>query len=214
MIISHKHKFIFFAVPKTATHTIRQALAPHLGSDDWEQQNLFEIKRLPIPELAEIKHGHISVQQLKTHLSRDTWESYYKFGFVRNPFDRYVSTCFFLLRDDPNFEREAIQFMKQALNDPRFHRKILVRPQSQLLTDGKLNLGLDFVGRFETLQQSYDEICKHIGISSTDLSEKNISRHEAYNMYYDSELSELVATFYKDDLKLFDYDDESLPLMK
>ena len=29
MIISHRHKFIFFAVPKTATHTIREALRHH-----------------------------------------------------------------------------------------------------------------------------------------------------------------------------------------
>ena len=33
MIISHKHRFIFVAVPKTATHAVRKALRPHLGRD-------------------------------------------------------------------------------------------------------------------------------------------------------------------------------------
>ena len=111
LIISHKHKFIFFAVPKTATHTIRQALTPHMGEEDWEQQVLFgQDRALPIPEIAALNHGHISVTQIQPHLSDEVWGSYFKFGFVRNPFDRYVSTCFFLHRDTPNFARSAIPF--------------------------------------------------------------------------------------------------------
>jgi hypothetical protein len=52
VIISHRHKFIFFAVPKTATHATREALRQHLGPDDWEQQVLFGKQALPMPEIA------------------------------------------------------------------------------------------------------------------------------------------------------------------
>ena len=34
MIISHQHRFIFAAVPKTGTHSVRQALREHLSADD------------------------------------------------------------------------------------------------------------------------------------------------------------------------------------
>jgi hypothetical protein len=48
MIISHKHKFIFFAIPRTGTHAIRFALRPFLGEEDWEQVGLFKNSLIPI----------------------------------------------------------------------------------------------------------------------------------------------------------------------
>ena len=42
MIVSHRHRSIFFALPHTGTHAIRAALRPFLGSDDWEQEGLME----------------------------------------------------------------------------------------------------------------------------------------------------------------------------
>ena len=65
MIISLKHRFIFVAIPKTGTHSIRQALRVHLGDEDMEQVGLFVQKKLPIPELAQFKHGHLTLQQLR-----------------------------------------------------------------------------------------------------------------------------------------------------
>jgi len=213
LIISHTHKFIFFAVPKTATHAIRQSLRQHLDQDDWEQQTLFGEQYLPIPELAALKHGHISVRQVRPHLSSEDWKSYFKFGFVRNPFDRFVSTCFFLNRENADFEKSAITFMKNALNVERFRQRMLVRPQSQQLIDDGGNVALDFVGRYESLQQSYDEICTRIGVPAMELGRKNPSRHDAYTEYYDDELRDRVAEYYKDDLRVFSYDFESGALM-
>ena len=206
MIVSHKHQFIFFAVPKTATHAIRQALREHIGPDDWEQQVLFGKQFLPIPEIARIQHGHISVRQVRPHLDPDVWQTYFKFGFVRNPFDRYVSTCFFLNRGKPEFATSARAFMKQALAVPRFRQRVLVKPQNLQLIDQDGAIALDVVGRYETLQQSYDEICERIGIPSTALERKNPSQHAAFTDYYDDEMRRIVADFYEEDLRLFGYD--------
>jgi len=63
MIISHKHSFIFAAVPKTGTHSVREALRQHMGPDDLEQARLFVEKQFPFPELAKVGHGHISLDQ-------------------------------------------------------------------------------------------------------------------------------------------------------
>ena len=206
MIVSHKHRFIFFAVPKTATHAIRQALRQHAGSDDWEQQVLFGKQYLPIPEIAKIQHGHISVRQILPHLDVEIWQSYFKFGFVRNPFDRYVSTCFFLNRNTPDFAESADAFMKRALSTPRFRNRILVKPQSLQLSDENGTIALDYVGRYESLQQSYDDICERIGIPSTNLERKNPSKHKPFIDYYDDELRRIVSDFYQDDLQTFGYE--------
>lgn len=205
MIVSHKHRFIFFAVPKTATHAIRQALQQHMGPEDWEQQTLFGRQSLPIPEIANIRHGHVSARQIEPHLSTEVWKTYFKFGFVRNPFDRFVSTCFFLNRHDANFSNSAVQFMKHCLTVERFRQRVLVKPQSEILTNASGEIAVDFVGRYENLQHSYDEICERIRIPTTDLTRRNPSEHATYAEYYDDELREVVATFYNDDLRIFSY---------
>lgn len=207
MIISHRHKFIYFAVPKTATHTIREALRPHLGPDDWEQQVLFGAQSLPIPDIAALKHGHITATEIQPHLDSAVWQDYFKFGFVRNPYDRFISVCFFLNRGHPDFAATAMEFMKDRLPRKRFQQRVLVRPQHvQLCADGG-EIALDVVGRYESLQQSYDSICERIGIPSTALGRKNSSEHSRYVDYYqDEELRQRVAEFYAEDLRLFSYD--------
>jgi len=206
VIVSHKHRFIFFAVPKTATHTIRQALRAHMGPDDWEQQMLFGKQSLPIPELARIQHGHISVRQIRPHLEAGIWDTYFKFGFVRNPYDRFVSTCFFLYRDNPGFARSATQSMKDALTRPRFRERVLVTPQVLQLTGEDGSVQLDYVGHYENLQHSYDEICSRLKLPTTTLSRNNASRHGQSVDYYDDELRQLVKDLYAQDLQIFDYD--------
>jgi len=211
VIVSHKHKFIFFAVPKTATHAIREALRKHTDEDDWEQQTLFGKQYLPIPELASIGHGHISVMQLRPHLPIETWDTYFKFGFVRNPFDRFVSTCFFLNRQNPDFENNARTFMKRALRADRFRQRILVRPQAEQLTDDRGAIALDFVGRYEDLQCSFDMISERLKLPTTDLSLKNASERASFEKYYDDELVETIGNYYGKDLRMFGYEFSSDP---
>lgn len=206
MIISHKHRFIFFAVPKTATHAIRDALRKVMGPDDWEQQMLSGQQALPIPELARIRHGHISATELTPFIPDEMWRDYFKFAFVRNPFDRFISTCFFLNRDNPQFEQQAHGFLRRALHVPRFRQRVLVRPQHAQLESSSGQIELDAVGRYESLQSSFDTICEKIGVPSRALPVKNASQHKDYTEYFDDSLRSDVAAFYAGDLKAFDYD--------
>ena len=210
MIISHKHRFIFFAVPRTATHALRQALRTHLGAGDWEQQALFGEQSIPVPEIAALRHGHVSFQQARAYLPAETVSSYFKFGFVRNPYDRFVSTCFFLNRRNPEFAGNEAGFMRQAIDNMRFRQRVLVRPQYHLLTDGNGTLRMDYVGRYENLQDSFDDICRHIGLAPSELTRKNASRHRSYGSYYDTALKEAVAQHYRTDFGLFGYDAEKI----
>ena len=206
MIISHKHRFIFFAVPRTATHALRRALRPCLGADDWEQQVLLGKQSIPVPGIAAIGHGHVSFQQLRDNLPARTWLSYFKFGFVRNPFDRFVSTCFFLNRRNPGFTGHEVEFMRRAISRERFRQRVLAIPQYRLLADENGTSMMDYVGCYETLQQSFDEICRHIGIAPPALSRRNASCHRNYACYYDASLQRAVAGLYRKDFELFGYD--------
>ena len=192
-------------MPRTGTHTIRRALAPHLGADDWEQENLFTAKRLPIAELAAKKHGHISAAELRPHVPDEVWDGYFKFAFVRNPFDRFISTSFFLNRKDPGFAAEALPRMKQALRNPRFTQRILVAPQHRMIEDRTGAPATDFIGRYESLQQDFEAVCVRVGIEPAALPVENRSDHGAYTDYYDAELERAVARLYAGDIERYGY---------
>ena len=205
MIVSHAKQFIFFAVPKTGTHAVRELLRAHKGPDDWEQQILFGEQCLPIPDIAKIQHGHISAQQISPYLETIIWESYFKFAIVRNPFDRFISICFFLNRNNPKFLETPLLWMKSAIVVPRFQERVLVKPQYLQLTDAQGIMAMDYVGRYEALQDSMDEICKRLQIEPVLLKKRNVSEHKPYREYYDDELKSAVESFYKEDLKRFSY---------
>ena len=205
MIISHAHRYLFFAVPKTGTHSVRQALREHMGPQDLEQVLLFEGKRFPFPEFAEIRHGHISTRQIRPVLGDEVFKAYFKFAFVRNPFDRFVSYCAFMSRGSNVFQVEPQRYMKYVIRELKPLDHLLYQPQHQMLTNENGELEIDFIGRNETMQASYDQICARIGIASTNLGRVNASRHRPWQEYYDRDLVGWVSELYQRDLELFDY---------
>ena len=205
MIVSHAHRFVFVPVPKTGTHAVRQALREHLGPDDIEQVGLFVRKQFPWPELAALGHGHLSLRQVAPFLGEEAMRDYLKFAFVRNPFDRFVSYCSFMTREHGDFDRDPRATMHRVLFELRPLDHVHFQPQHALLVDERGELATDFIGRVETMQQSYDELCARLGIPGRALEQVNGSRRGEYRQYYDRALFEGVSRLYARDLQLFGY---------
>ncbi len=206
MIISHQHRFVFAAVPKTGTHSVRQALREHMSVDDIEQVGLFVNKRFPYEELAAIRHGHLSLRQVRPHLGEDVFLSYLKFAFVRNPFDRFVSYCAFITRERGTFLQAPQMVMEHLLFREPPEQHILFQPQASLLVDDDgRTLLTDIIGRVEDMQASYDAIAERIGIPTRKLEQVNSSQHGDYRGYYTSALVDAVAKRYSRDIELFGY---------
>ena len=207
MIISRLHKYMFVAIPKTGTHAVRRALREHMGSQDMEQVGLFVQRQLPVPELAKLGHGHLSLQQIRPYMSDADFAAYFKFAFVRSPFDRFVSYCAFMTRDQGTFLNDPKAVMRQFLFDVPPEEHLLFLPQSSFVVDDAGRLLTDYVGRVEQMQQSYDEICERIGIPTAELDKVNSSPREgSYRDYYDQALIDGVAARYAQDIALFGYD--------
>lgn len=83
MILSHKHKFIFLCNGKTGTTSIEKLLGPLQEGSEYDVgiSGLFVAKHIP-PAI------------LKSCLPEHVWREYYKFVFVRNPWDWFVSNWF------------------------------------------------------------------------------------------------------------------------
>jgi hypothetical protein len=211
VIVSHRHRFIFAAVPKTGTHSVRQALREHLSDQDVEQVGLFVNKRFPWEDLAAIQHGHLSLRQVRPYLGEEAFSGYFKFAFVRNPFDRFVSYCAFMLRGGDGFQQQPREAMRYFLFGEPPEQHILFQPQASLLVDedGETLLA-DRVGHVEDMQASYDAMCVRIGIPSRPLDRVNGSRRGDYRRYYDQGLIDGVAARYAQDLDLFGYTFEGL----
>jgi hypothetical protein len=205
MIVSHLHRFIFVPIPKTGTHSVRQALREHLGPEDIEQVGLFVNKRFPYADLAAIRHGHLSIAQVRPYLGDDVVNVYFKFGFVRNPFDRFVSYCAFMTRQHGAFEQDPQGTMRRILFELRPMDHVHFQTQASLLVDEAGELDIDLVGRVEAMQASYDAVCERIGIPSRALEKVNSSRRGDYRQYYDQALIDGVADLYRRDLELFGY---------
>lgn len=206
MIISHHRRFIFAAIPKTGTHSLRQALREQLGPEDIEQVGLFVNKRFPFADLAAIRHGHISLQQIRPYIGDEAFNSYLKFAFVRNPFDRFVSYCAFMTRADGAFERDPQAVMRNILFKVRPTQHILFQPQHSFVADEDGSLLADYIGRVEDMQGSYDELCRRLQMPSAPLGQVNSSKRGLYRSYYDAELIDAVAALYRRDLELFGYE--------
>jgi len=206
MIISDSRKFIFVAIPKTGTHSVRRALRPHMGDEDMEQVRLFGEKKLPIPELANLRHGHISLAQLRPFIDPAKFETYFKFAFVRNPFDRFVSYCAFMTRERGEFEKDPKAVMWHMLTSPQPRAHILFQPQSRFVAGADGKPLTDYIGRVEEMQASFDAICDRIGIPRGELDKTNASSRSGYRQYYDERLKQGVAKLYAEDLELFGYD--------
>jgi hypothetical protein len=205
VIISAQHEYVFAAVPKTGTHAVRQALRPHMRPGDMEQVGLFAKSQFPVPDLARIGHGHISLEQLRKFMDPAKFGRYFKFAFVRNPFDRFVSYCSFVTRDNGGFKRDPQRVMRNILSSPPV-KHVLFWPQHTFVAVGGSELLTDYIGRVEAMQESFEFIASKIGIPPVQLDKVNATERAAYRDYYDQELIDGVAKLYADDLKLFAYD--------
>lgn len=205
MIVSHTNRFIFAAIPKTGSQAVRRALNTYISASDWQQEDLYAAKRMPFKDLKNLGHGHILLKEIKPYIPQEAWKDYFKFAFVRNPWDRFISTMYFKYGSNKIFQSNPLAFMKLCLKRPSKGMKVLLRPQYHYMIDEKGESFIDYTGKFEEIQKSYDQVCAHIGLNTTPLKKVNETVHQYYAHCYDDELKDLISEKYAEDIRLFGY---------
>ena len=137
-------------------------------------------------------------------------KDYLKFAFVRNPWDRCLSLYFYLFKNEKQPKMTFDFFLRLfAFDNPvfssHFNEKgvwdVHYKTQYSYI-DG---IPMDFIGRYENLQQDFNIICDKIGIQQQELPHVNKSRHKHYTEYYDDETRQIVAEKYAKDIEYFGY---------
>ena len=100
-------------------------------------------------------------------MGKDIWKSYFKFTFIRNPYEIQVSRYFWNKKGKDKTKKTSIEdFRNWIKNNNLLETDLLWQYFSggvwsgQTLTPGG-GVGVDYVGRYETLKDDYEQICKN-----------------------------------------------------
>lgn len=198
MIISHKHKFIYVAIPKTGTHSLRNELRPHLGAYDWEQCNLFENKTFPHKQISRIVHGHLTINHAQNILRGEIWNEYFKFCFFRDPIERFLSFVYFINRDNESSDANVEEKVEQYLSNPNLASShLLLYPQSQFIKDQDGEIAVDFIGRLEYLHEDLEILAESINLPLKMIQRINSSKSKKLKLSTEQLIS--LQEIYKED---------------
>jgi len=234
MLISTEKKFLFIHIQKTAGSSLARLLKSHA------------------PDTRPFLGQHDHALMAKKHLASE-WDEYYKFAFVRNPWDRLVS-WYEMIRQDgrllPWYKRLPYEMIRHNGKVFPSSQRLLQRKHYKPLwqyvlrnstnfdefllnctdiiddVDGKRSfmynqldyianedgdIIVDFVGKFENLEQDINTVLKALRLESRPLPHVNKSQHRHYSVYYTEETKNLVAERYSRDIQFFGYQFEGSP---
>ncbi len=214
MPVSRKHKCIFVHIPKTAGTSIEYALGmhgdlEHIGVEPYKNQQVNQ------DTLFGAESQHYSASELNNVLGGELFDSYFKFSFVRNPWDRLVSHAAWKADATGQLKwhrkvevsqeevSATIQHLSKVIQDggvPHAHLK----EQWQSIYDDHGNCLVDYVGRFECLNDGWAEVCRHID-AEADLEKRMSSVRRDYRQYFTPETAKIIGDIYNRDCELFGY---------
>jgi len=200
-MISADRRWIFVHIQRTGGNAVRSALGVKLND----------------------ANKHFLARELKQVYGEATWAECFKFAFVRNPWERLVSWWSMIDggRDPSGATPAPNNFFSYVLQRARSFeefishctdeiidtdgRKHILRNQIDYLVDENGAVIVDFVGRFERLQDGFDEVTARLGLARTELPRINTSRHGPYTDYYTPAMADAVGRLYAQDIERFGY---------
>ena len=155
---------------------------------------------------------HFTAIESLQMIGAEKWEKVFKFSIVRNPWDKVVSHYFHRIKtnqtglgDYPINFKEWVKLTYGEQNPKYYDDPKYFMPQFDWLTDDKGEIMVDFIGRFEKLENDFQLICKRIDVKA-DLPFENNSEHKEYQYYYDDETKEIVRRWFRKDIETFKYE--------
>ncbi|WP_062387881.1 sulfotransferase family 2 domain-containing protein [Demequina iriomotensis] len=176
MIVSHEHRYIFVRTRKTAGSSLELALSatcgpddivtPHPGDENDElreavggsgaQNYLIPYHRYTTRNVATLVvkrrrpelFDHMPARRIRSTVGSEVWNSYFKFAFVRNPWDAVIS-MYYWTHQGP--DRPPMDAFLASEACTRLQRNVDI-----FTIDGEV--AVDRLFRFEDLRESAAEI--------------------------------------------------------
>lgn len=188
MIIDNEKKYVFISVPKTGSTSIRRRLGSFKD---------------PPPEIY-----HMSIENvIKQH---SHVQEYFKFAFVRNPYDRVFSAYINLKYDGHPWATELKrkktfrEFMMDFENS-EYSKYIHLQPQCSCVKIGG-TLAVDFLGKFENLQKDFRQVEEILNLRHEQLVKIRVSSKDKEPKIIDQQTKDLIYEIYREDFDSFGYE--------
>ena len=214
MLLSIKYNFLFVHIAKTGGTSVRAALNPLRWRDPYYVPMFLcsKISKLTGHRIGVKFPRHAKVIAAKEMLPRELFDNLFKFAFVRNPWDLQISSYHHIRRERPHLLagiNDFEQFLRWKLDPARpyqYHIDTSIELQSDYLVDLNGKIIVDFIGKYEQLQEDFDEVCRRIGITSKTLPHKRKATNRGdYRQYYNDDTARLVADYFRRDIENFGY---------
>ena len=210
MNISHKHKYLYFVVPKCASKTIRLSLGQYT--------DIGYPKPSPLGQ-------HITINDFFKSNYFDLFEQYFKFTFVRNPYEKLYSS---FMQDIHAWQSYKIWhsvkkdiFLSIGENFNRYMQEYVYEsdiksdwdyihfcPMHEFATIDN-ELCLDWFGKAENIENDLQELSKLLNLDIKKHQDANIRSKPSTNVKYldkyTRETITLVNEIYSKDFELFSY---------
>ena len=211
-----KKPAMFIRIPKTASSSIiRHKSFVRRRSIKQARKVLWD------PECRDPDNPHVLyydncyISNVMHHVGKHFWtKGIFSFAFVRNPYDRAVSSWKFggwgkrwsWNMSFKEFARCVTQ-LDLAPEGGEYPTSLIQHAclQYPYVHDLKTGESVDYIGRFENLQQDFDIISDTIGLNRRKLPHVNKTKHKHYTEYYDDETIDLITQAYHMDINMFNY---------
>ncbi len=201
MLVSDSRKLVFVHIQKTGGSTVHRLLQEH------------------IPDIHMIGARHeFAIRGMK---ELEGWDEYFKFAFVRNPWDRLVSWYSMVtkfkksgnelwryVRDNSSTFEEFIYNCTDEVEVREGVYYSFAYNQLDYVTDKNGNLLVDFIGRLENFEEDLREAFVRVGLELETVPHKNRSNHRHYSAFYTPETEMIVRERFKRDIEYFGYEFE------
>lgn len=225
--VAHAERFVFFHIPKTAGVSVTQALRRAGVVFEWDEavtiwprlharpDNGDLIRRLkgvfPLNTVEGFCEPHLPAAVLLELVPESVSTDYFKFTFVRNPWDLVASNFHYLKKVfaehehlgavDPDY---AHVLAHGDFEDFVRACPMILSDQLTFLTDRSGHIAADFIGRCESIDRDFAMICGRIGVDAT-LRRENVTSHPPYREMYTAETRTIVERHFARDIERFGY---------
>ncbi len=210
-MVSKSHKFVYISGGRNATGSVKAGLLkiPNLKYYDPAKTH---------PKLWKMYDKHMPARHIKKQIGSHAWDDAFKFTFVRNTYSWVVSSYFFWVKiGRKKMPKNGIMNMKCFEEVVKYYRTPVgrrhdecsdIRSQHSYISDSNGNPMLDFVGRFEDLQNGFDFVCKQLDRKPISLTRQNKSYASKCDWkihYQNSEAKKFVYKHWKRDIDAFGF---------